>query len=210
MANTALKKITTEAKRIRKSKPKTSWKSAVKQAGAKYRAGKIKPRKKSAKKKAVAKKRTVKRKTIKAKTAPRKVRRKKAVGVKRKKSRKKVGAVSSVAGRRRRTTKKYVKKVVYRRVGSGKDKTMKMLLFGALGVGAIYLLTRKNTNQQTYVPTGNYTRDTKAQQVISWVTAAGATASQIAALISSLNNKSDSQVDADYQAAINAGYALSV
>lgn len=37
MSATILKKITAEAKRIRKQSPRTSWKSAVKQAGAKYR-----------------------------------------------------------------------------------------------------------------------------------------------------------------------------
>lgn len=52
-----LKKITAEAKRIRKRSPRTSWTSAVKQAGAKYRSGKIggKPARKKAAKK-VAKK----------------------------------------------------------------------------------------------------------------------------------------------------------
>ncbi len=53
MSATILKKITTEAKRIRKKSPRTSWQSAVKQAGAKYRASaKKKPAKKAAKKSA--------------------------------------------------------------------------------------------------------------------------------------------------------------
>lgn len=51
MSATILKKITSEAKRIRKKSPRTSWQSAVKQAGAKYRASaKKKPAKKAAKK----------------------------------------------------------------------------------------------------------------------------------------------------------------
>jgi hypothetical protein len=43
MAANALKKITTRAKQIRKKQPGKSWKSAVKQAGAEYRAGKKTP-----------------------------------------------------------------------------------------------------------------------------------------------------------------------
>ena len=44
-----LKQITNEAKRIRKKNPRTTWKSAVKQAGAKYRSKKTSaPKKKRA------------------------------------------------------------------------------------------------------------------------------------------------------------------
>jgi hypothetical protein len=43
MAANALKKITTRAKQIRKKQPGKSWKAAVKQAGAEYRAGKKTP-----------------------------------------------------------------------------------------------------------------------------------------------------------------------
>jgi hypothetical protein len=46
MAANALKKITTRAKQIRKAHPGTSWKGAVKKAGAEYRAGKKTPAKK--------------------------------------------------------------------------------------------------------------------------------------------------------------------
>jgi iron uptake system EfeUOB component EfeO/EfeM len=44
-----LKKITAEAKRIRKAHPGKAWKNAVKEAGAKYRKGTIKGVKKSGK-----------------------------------------------------------------------------------------------------------------------------------------------------------------
>ena len=37
----ALKKITDAAKKIRKAHPATSWRSAIKQAGVKYRTGKL-------------------------------------------------------------------------------------------------------------------------------------------------------------------------
>lgn len=45
-AGTVLKKITAEAKRIRKKNPRMKWVSAVKQAGMKYRSGKIRKPKK--------------------------------------------------------------------------------------------------------------------------------------------------------------------
>lgn len=49
--STVLKKIQAEAKRIRKKSPRTSYQSALKQAGAKYRkTAKKKPVKKAAKK----------------------------------------------------------------------------------------------------------------------------------------------------------------
>lgn len=60
MATTALKKITAEAKRIRKRHPGMKWVSAVKQAGAKYRKGGISgvgKKRRPAKKKAARKKR---------------------------------------------------------------------------------------------------------------------------------------------------------
>jgi hypothetical protein len=64
MAANALKKITTRAKQIRKKQPGKSWKSAVKQAGAEYRAGNKKPvRKKRAKAVGKAPKAVAKRKS---------------------------------------------------------------------------------------------------------------------------------------------------
>lgn len=46
MAATALKKITTRAKQIRKAHPSMSWVGAVKKAGAEYRGGKVAGKKK--------------------------------------------------------------------------------------------------------------------------------------------------------------------
>lgn len=60
--STVLKKITTEAKKIRKKNPRISWKSAVKQAGAKYR--KSAPKKKETRS---APKKTVRRSSVKKK-----------------------------------------------------------------------------------------------------------------------------------------------
>ena len=67
MASNALKKITSRAKSIRRAHPGVSWKSAVKKAGAEYRAGTISGVKKKksrrkisgVKRKSTPKKRTV-------------------------------------------------------------------------------------------------------------------------------------------------------
>lgn len=55
--STVLKKITAEAKKIRKQHPSMQWKNAVKQAGAKYRSGSLS--KKSAPKKKTGVKKTL-------------------------------------------------------------------------------------------------------------------------------------------------------
>jgi len=61
--STVLKKITAEAKRIRKASPRMTWQAAIKKAGAKYRASaKKSPAKKAAGKRKVATKKTATRK----------------------------------------------------------------------------------------------------------------------------------------------------
>lgn len=193
MAAGALKKITAEAKKIRKRKPKTSWKSAVKQAGAKYRAGKIKPRRK----KAAVKKRAVRKKAVRKKS----VRRKTATKIRRRVVRVSgtPAAVGSVRKRRRKkTTVTRTTTTTRRRVGSS-GRSMMPLVIGALGLGAIYLMTQNRQPNVVYVPTGNTIRDSQAQQIMNWVAAAGASAAQIAALIASLNDRPDSDVNAAYE-----------
>jgi hypothetical protein len=69
MANTALQKITTRAKQIRKASPNMAWAVAIKKASAEYRSGSIKKVKRAAvsgtRKKAPAKKVTrVKARTV--------------------------------------------------------------------------------------------------------------------------------------------------
>lgn len=66
MATTALKKITTRAKAIRKKKPGISWNTAIKTASKEYKGGKISgvKKKKSAPRKRVG---TVKKKTTRSK-----------------------------------------------------------------------------------------------------------------------------------------------
>lgn len=69
---TALKKITAEAKRLRKKSPGIAWASAIKKASAKFRASKKPVRKKAAPKK-VAKKavrRSVKKSAVKKASRP--------------------------------------------------------------------------------------------------------------------------------------------
>lgn len=215
--SSALKKITTAAKAYRKKHPGASWKSAVKKAGTAYRTGKLKPKRKPAKKaakKRVVRKRVVRKKTIaRKKYSPRKVAKRKSV--KRSKSRKRVGAVSSVTGTKKRRTYKKRRKVakvsgVRRRVsGGGKNKLLTILAIAGVGIGA-YMLLKGNQPRPVYYQTGNYARDMQAQQILSWVTAAGATASQLAALINSLNNKTDAQIQQDYyniQSGGNIAYA---
>jgi hypothetical protein len=54
----ALKKITTRAKQLRKKHPNMEWRTAIKKAGAEYRGGKVKsaPRKKAVHRKTVKRK----------------------------------------------------------------------------------------------------------------------------------------------------------
>lgn len=59
--SSVLKKITAEAKRIRKANPRVTWKGAIKQAGAKYRATAKKKASRPVAKKAAKKKTTVRR-----------------------------------------------------------------------------------------------------------------------------------------------------
>ena len=65
-----------------------------------------------------------------------------------------------------------------------------------LGIGGVYLLTRRQTPQTVYIPTGNVYRDSKAQQILSIAQQAAMSAAQIAALIQKINGSSDSQLDA--------------
>ena len=73
--STTLKKITAEAKRIRKKSPGMKWLSAVKQAGAKYRGGKLGGKKKATKRRPVARKGSSKRSAPRKRAAPRVARR---------------------------------------------------------------------------------------------------------------------------------------
>lgn len=182
MAN-ALKKIVARVKVLRKKHPNAKYKTLQKQAGREFKAGKLKARRKPAAKK-VTRKRTVKRKRISS-----------------------VGAVASrvaavrkrKAPRKRAATKKKTSPRRRARVsGSGKS-IMPALLLGGLGLAAVYMLTRRNQQPTTYVPTGNYTRDNAASNILAYATAAGLTIAAITKLIQALNSSSDSQVTAANQ-----------
>lgn len=185
MAN-ALRKIITQAKKIRKRHKSMSWKSAVKKASAQYKKGGLKARRKSV----GAVKKTRKRRTVKRSTARKKTTRRKSTRAVRR-----VVVIASARPRRRRS---YAKKrsAPRRRVGSTrKDKFLQTLLIGGAAVALGVALFRQNRTQTVYVPTGNSVRDSKAQQILSFAQQAALSAAQIAALISRINNSSDSQID---------------
>lgn len=194
MANTALKKIITQAKKIRKRHKSMSWKSAVKKASVQYKKGGLKTRRKSV----GAVKKTRKRRTVKRVVAKRRT-------VRRKSAPRATRPVVIIAGARRKR-RSYAKKRAAprrRRIGSRKDKFIQTLAIAGLGLGLVIALTR-NRQQTAYVPTGNIQRDSKAQQILAFAQQAALSASQIAALISRLNNSSDSQLDM-IQQGINSG-----
>lgn len=189
MAN-ALKKITTRAKQLKKRNPGKKWKTLVKQAGAEYRSGKLKT---TRKRKPAAKKR----KPVRRKPARRRVSSASAVGtvkrrrVRRRRVARKACRVTTRVRTRTRT------KTVYRRVGSKKSKLGSLLLIGgALAVG--YLLLKPKPAPVQYIPTNNPTRNNLASDIISIVTAAGMTATQIVNLIKNLNSSNDAQVQQIY------------
>lgn len=75
-----------------------------------------------------------------------------------------------------------------------------------LGVGLIaYMALKKTTPVYTVPYTGNATRDSKVQDILSIVTAGISSAAAIAKIIESLNGMSDSQVKATYDN-VQAGY----
>lgn len=179
-----LKKITTAAKAYRKKHPGASWKSAVKKAGSMYRSGSLKPKRKKAAPKKVARKKRAKRSASVGLVVTRS-------GALRKR-RKAVSRKKATAPRKRR--KAVTKKVTRRRVGSSRGpSTGAVVAIVGLGALLVYAMTKKPASS-TYQPTGNAYRDSTATRIISIAEAAGLAATQIAALISKLNNSSDAQL----------------
>lgn len=188
MAN-VLKKLQTLAKQYKKKHPGAKHSSAMKAAGAMYRAGKSKPRKRRS---VGAVKKTRKRRA----SSPKKSTRTRA---------RRTVVVIAGTRKRRRTTSRKRAAPRRRRVGSsGKDKFLQTLVIGGLAVGLIVAFTRNRQQQQTYVPTGNTYRDTTAQKILSYAAAAGATATQIANLINTINQSSDSQLQ-NIDASVSSG-----
>jgi hypothetical protein len=195
MAN-ALKKITAAAKAIRKKSPGTSWKTAVKKAGAMYRGGKLKTkRRKVSGAKVGAVKKT--RKRAKRRVSARKVTR--VVSIK----------VAPVKRRRRRSAPKKVTRRRARVSGGGKDRLIQTLAIAGLGIGLLVAFTRQR--QQTYpmyTNTGNNYRDSRAQQILQIAQQAALSATQIYNLINRINTSSDAQLDQMYQSANSGGISM--
>lgn len=182
MAN-ALKKINARVKVLAKKHPNAKRTTLQKQAGREYKAGKLKAKRKPAAKK-VARKKVVKRRRVASVGAV--VRRVAAVR-KRKAPRKRASVKKKTVTRKRARVS-----------GSGKS-IMPALLLGGLGLAAVYMLTRRNQPSTTYQPTGNYTRDNAASNILAYATAAGLTIAAITKLIQALNTSSDAQVTAANQ-----------
>lgn len=200
MAN-ALKKITTEAKRLKREFPhkfdrsKKPWQKYTQWASERYNTGKI-----GATKKKKAKKAKPVRKKSRA-SAPKK--RKRA-------SKKRTTAVAV----RKTTTKVRVRKVgspkpTRRRMagkGNGGGNGLKKLLPVALLVGAGLLLWKAFSPKAPAVPpgapplttTGNQVRNQQSQDIVAYAMAAGMAFDAITKLINSLNQRGDNEVQYIY------------
>lgn len=191
MAKNALKKITAEAKRIRKKHPRTSWKSAIKEAGRKYRTGKISsPRPKPAK---VAKVGAKKRKrAVKKKAAPR--RRKKTTAV----------AVTKTVVRYRTRVGKVSRPRRHRMAGSGggMKKIMPFVLLGGAALILWYVMRPKQPQLPAGAPplvqTTNQVRNQQTNQILQYALAGGLALDAITKLINALNNRSDTDIQNIY------------
>lgn len=190
---TALKKINARVKQLKKRHPNAKRSTLQKQAGKEFKAGKLKKKKKAAPRKKVVHHR--KKRRVVAKKVHR---RRKAVVHHRKRRR-------SVTGiKRRRVVHHVIRK---RRRVSGMGKSGKLLLIGAVAVGA-YLLLRPKAPQTVYIPTGSTYRDSSAQNIIAIAQAAGIVGAQLTKLIQQINSATDSQVQALSTAATTAPASL--
>jgi len=181
---TALKKINARTKQLKKKHPGKKYSTLRKQAASEYNAGRLPKKRKAA--------------------APKKHRRRKKHTAHRKAAG--VGKVKTT--RRRATRKRHAPKVITRtrtvtkikRVGAARKSNTGLILgLGALGLGAVYLMTRKKTVpvNGSNVPltlTGNTSRDAAAQDLVTWATAASLGVTALTNLINAINNASDSQV----------------
>lgn len=189
MAKNALKKITAEAKRIRKKHPRTSWKSAVKEAGRKYRTGKISaPRPKPAKLAKVGAK--------KRKRAVKKKARKKTTAV----------AVTKTVVRYRTKVGKVSRPRRHRMAGSGGGSGMKKIMPFVLLGGAALILWYVMRPKQPQLPAGapplvqttNQVRNQQTNQILQYALAGGLALDAITKLINALNNRSDTDIQNIY------------
>lgn len=180
-----LTRIVKRAKQMKKARPNKhrKWTGYVKDASAEYKRGGFK---KAKKRKAVKRKKSVS-----------------SIGkVKRKRARKPLTQVLKKLTRKRRSTRKRSVKVVKRRrVGArGGKSIMPVLAVAAIGLGAIWLLTKNKTTTPPpggyppLVATGNTGRDQTSQNILNYAMAAGLATDAIIKLIQALNNKSDADI----------------
>lgn len=185
--STALKKIQTRAKALKKKHPKANYRNLLKQAGKEFKAGKLKKRKVSGVKKATP----VKRKKRAAKKSPK-------VQI--------VTRVVKVGSVKRRTRRRAPKKITRRRRVGNSGKSMLPIILGVAALGTIaYLALRPATPAYTaaYQPTGNSVTDSKAGEIMAWASAAGVGITAISALINALNAGKTSQIYDSYKAGGN-------
>jgi len=207
MARSALKTITSEAKRLKKKyhhrydklPKKSRWsKGYIKQASAIYAT-------KHHGKSPVGKKR--KRKTLSSGSR----RTKRVVGRKvvRQVERKSVERV--LQGKRRATRRRPTRRRAHvmagtRRRSVGKKEGSNTLLLVGLAAAAVYFLTRKTAPATgpalpvlpPLTQTGNYTRNSQSQDILNYAMAAGLAGNLIINLVNKLNSSSDSDVQNMY------------
>lgn len=217
--STALQVIVREAKHLKKKFPHRfdrlkkadRWaKGYIKQASAVY-AGKHKSKstisRKRKKKVGVAKKKVARKPARK-----RAVSKKSAAGRKLVKYVERTSTERVMAGRKkRRRAPRTIRQAGRRSVGKSEGSGTKMLLALAVGGALVYFLTKKSTTTAgTYqLPpvqqTSNYTRNTQAQNIVQYATAAGLAIDAITSLIDRLNSSSDSEVNDIYDSVNTTG-----
>lgn len=79
-----------------------------------------------------------------------------------------------------------------------------MVLFAAIAIGAVLLLTKRPPVQYTPPVTGNATRDSTVTTILAMVAGAGGTITAIQKLIEQIQGMSDTQVQ-QYKNQVTAG-----
>lgn len=206
MAQSALKKIRAEAKRIKKRHPhkydrlKNPWaRGYIVEAAKKYKGGRIRKKRKVS---GITKKRP------KPKAGKRRTKRKSTAGLRLVKNVTKTTNERVLAGKKRRHKPKRRSRAIgtverSRSIGS---KGNTGLLIG-LGIGAavLLLLNRKpaQPNYQGYTlppvqQTGNLTRDQQSQQILTYAMSANLAIDAVIKLIDKLNSSNDQEVNNIY------------
>lgn len=211
MAN-VLKRISARAKQIRKKHPGKAWKTAVKEAGRDYRAGKLRKgsnrKRVKVKRKAKARRRVsgIRPNTGALTTRETVVKTRARVGAHKRKPRRRPASRPRPQPRRRR--------IGQQGTTSG---LMPVVLLGGLGLLAYAVLRGQSQappvgggptgTADGLALTGNSYRDATAQRIVAWAMGIGMAAAAITKLIQALNSSSDSDVNQVYDS-INSGDGL--